>query len=121
MAREHSILCFNTLPKQNLVQMLLAYNFCLSKSWKAIISMLDLASSYYLSGNYRKMKKPPKKYPPASEFTIHLIKTLSPLPELADLPHEPLFRTRNISIKSIKSLLEDVLTIVFSSLSNSKI
>lgn len=61
MAREHSIVCFITLPKQNLVQTLLVYNFCLSKSWKAIISVLDLASSYYLSGNYRKMEKPSKK------------------------------------------------------------
>lgn len=61
MAREHSIVCFITLPKQNLVQTLLVYNFCLSKSWKAIISMLDLASSYYLSGNYRKMEKVSEK------------------------------------------------------------
>lgn len=60
MAREHSIVSFITLPKQNLVQTLLAYNFCLSQSWKAIISMLNLASSYYLSGNYRKMEKPSK-------------------------------------------------------------
>lgn len=60
MAREHSIVCFITLPKQNLVHTLPAYNFCLSQSWKAIISMLNLASSYYLSGNYRKMEKPSK-------------------------------------------------------------
>lgn len=60
MAREHSIVCFITVPKQNLIQTLLAYNFCLSQSWKAIISMLNLASSYYLSGNYRKMEKPSK-------------------------------------------------------------
>lgn len=60
MAREHSIVCFIALPKQNLLQTLLAYNFCLSQSWKAIISMLNLASSYYLSGNYRKMEKPSK-------------------------------------------------------------
>lgn len=59
-ASEQSIVCFITLPKKNLVQTQLAYNFCLSKSWKAIISMLDLASSYYLSGNYRKMEKPSK-------------------------------------------------------------
>lgn len=60
MAREHSIVCFITLPKQNLVQTPLEYNFCLSQSWKAIISTLNLASSYYLSGNYRKMEKPSK-------------------------------------------------------------
>jgi len=69
MTREHSIVCFITLPKQNLIQTLLVYNFCLSKSWKAIISKLDLASSYYLSGNYSKMEKPSEKIP--SNFSIY--------------------------------------------------
>lgn len=74
MARERSIVSFITLPKQNLIQTQLVYNFCLSKSCKAIISMLDLASSYYLSDNYRKMEKTSKKN---TLQLLHLLHTWS--------------------------------------------